>query len=296
VFFESAEGTSALTWFIDSVNGTDGAGYGLGRGASALASLAYLMTNATTLGLGAYDTVYLMPAHAEAFAAAADCTLATAGMRLIGLGHGSLIPTFTLGTDPGATLDVSATNVLVKNIKIISDLADVTAGITAAATADGLTVEDCIFTDGALAKELVIGISFAALLDGAVVRNCQFYTDVSAETGGCASCVSFVGGSIRSLIEGCVAHGHYTVACIDNSAAAATQLVIRNNALANIDTGAGLSIALHANTTGVVAWNVATAAKNGTHPVVAAAAHIGETYGSDEPGKNAIMSPTIATI
>ena len=282
-------------WWVDSVNGTDAAGYG-GSPDAPLASLAYLITNATTLGLDEYDTAYLMPAHAESFAAAADCTLATAGMRLIGLGQGSLIPTFTLGTDAGATLDVSATNVLIKNVKFISDLADVAAGITAAATAAGLTIEDCIFTDGGLAKELVIGVSVAALLDGAVIRNCQFYTDVSAETGGCASCVKFVGGSIRSLIEGCVAHGHYTVACIDNADAAATQLVIRHNSLANIDTTAGLSIALHANTTGVVAWNVATSAKNGTHPVVAAAAHVGETYGSDEPGKNSIMSPTIATI
>jgi hypothetical protein len=292
---DRAQYLTTRIWWVDSATGTNALGFG-GAPDQALDSWQYAITNAAALGLSANDTILLAPGHAETVVDATSLLMDVAGVRVIGLGHGALIPTITLGTDVGATIGVSAANCLIRNIKVISDLADVAAGITAANTADGLVVEDCIFTDGALTKELVIGISLAAACDGCLIQRNRFYTDVSAETGGCASAIKLVGESVRTVIAGNFAYGHYTAACLDGSTAAATGLVVDGNSFANIDTGAGLAISMHANTSGILSNNIASGTKNGTHPVVAAAMHVGATLGADAVGANAIVSPTTAAI
>ena len=289
---DRAAALTNVNWWVNSAAGTNATGHG-GSPDAPLDSLAYLVTNATALGVAVRDTVYLMPGHAESIAAAAACTVATAGLRIIGLGHGSLIPTITLGTDAGATIDVSAANVLFHNVKVISDLADVAAGITAAATADGLTVEDCIFTDGGLTKELVIGISLAAACDECAIRRNRFYTDVSAETGGCASAIKLAGESVRTVIEDNFSYGHYTVANIDGSTALSTQILIRRNELVNIDTGAGLTVSVHAGTTGLLSNNRSAGTRNGTRPVAITAAYAIENYGIDAVAASGLIDPAV---
>lgn len=80
------------------------------------------------------DVILVMPGHAESVAAAAGLAFSKAGVALVGLGVGTLRPTITLGTAVSASISVSAANVTITNIRVVSNLADVTNGITVTAT------------------------------------------------------------------------------------------------------------------------------------------------------------------
>jgi hypothetical protein len=274
--------------FVCSLTGTDAGGYGTGPD-KPLATLAYAVALCTTLK---GDIIYLMPGHAEAKTITGDlATLNVAGVTVIGLGRGDLIPTFTLG-HAGTTITVSAASVTIKNIKIIADIADVAVGITATNAADGLVVEDCWFTDGGLTSELVIGIQIAAGCNNVVIRNNRFYTTISAETGGCASAIKLVGASSNTQIVGNFALGHYTVACVDAVTAAAASVLIRDNVFCNIDTGAGLGFSGHTQGQFVLAYNGWAGAKGNTEPVSGVTASFClENYGIDALAANGILSP-----
>ena len=271
--------------YVSSGTGTDAAGYGSGPDLP-VATLDYAV-GLCTANKG--DIIYLMPGHAESLAAATSAAVDVAGISIVGLGHGSLIPTFTLITATTATIAVTAANVRIKNIKVISDLADVAAGITASNAADGLTIENCIFSDGAAAKELVIGVSLAAACDGCVIRDCLFTT---VDGGGCASAIKLVGESVDTLIENCVIFGDYSSSGIDGGTAGATRLRILDNEVRNADATAGLAIKLHASTTGTVRGNLMLGGKDGTAPIAFAAAFCGQNYYSNAAGASAaILAP-----
>lgn len=275
-------------FYVHSGTGTDSAGYGATPDAP-LATLDY------AIGLcdaSKCDRIALMPGHAESKTASGDlATVDVAGVEIVGLGRGGLIPTFTLG-HASATITVSAANVTIRGVKIIADAADVAVGLTCANTADGLVVEDCWLTDGGLTKELVIGIQVAAACDNVTIQRNRFYTTVSAETGGCASAIKFVGESVSSRVFDNIALGHYTVACVDASTAASTGICLRGNAMCNIDTDAGLSYKGHASSINVLFNNFWAGTKNNTEPVSAVnASYCGQNFGIDAAAAGAILSP-----
>jgi hypothetical protein len=292
VAIEDMAQSTGQRFFVSSGTGTDGTAYGFTPDRP-FATLDYAVGKCTA---SKGDIIYLMPGHAESLATATSAAVDIAGISIIGIGSGSLTPTFTLATATTATIAVTAADVTIRNIKVISDLADVAAGITASAAADGLTVEDCWFTDGGLTKELVIGILLATGCDNVLIRNNRFYTTISAETGGCASAISFAGTTANSRIIGNFAHGHYTVACLDNATAAALEILIEGNRLINIDTGAGLAASLFANTTGLMINNVVIGAKNNTVPISDVSnTCCAQNWGADVLGAvKAIDTPTTA--
>lgn len=239
------------------------------------------------------DRIYVLPGHAESLAAAGSIfTANVAGIEIVGLGVGNLRPTFTLA-HASAQASVSAANVRLSGVKFISDIADCAAAIVLAATADGFVCEDCWFTDGGLTKELVIGIMVGAATDNVLIRGNRFYTTSTDETGGCASAIKLLGESAFSRIIGNTAHGHYTVAAIDGATALATKLIVTDNVLYNIDTDAGLTLKLHASTTGLVARNLVCGGKATVRPINAAGCFCAENYGMDAAGASAVIDPAV---
>jgi nitrous oxidase accessory protein NosD len=160
------------------------------------------------------------------------------------------------------------------------------------ATADGLVVEDCDFYDGALAKELVLGISIAAACHEVTIRNCRFIVN-DGDGGGCEAAIKAAGATDYTRVEGNFIQGNFTGKPIDLSGAASVGLIVANNSVFNTDTAAGLGINLHASSTGHVVRNLVTNAKDTIGPVVAAAAHVAENYGSNAAGASGIIKPTV---
>src|SRR5437763_1962723 len=77
--------TTGNIFFVNSVNGTDGAGYGQNPDAP-LATWDYAI-GLCTANQG--DRIYLMPLHVETIAGAAGVALDVAGIETIGLGYGA---------------------------------------------------------------------------------------------------------------------------------------------------------------------------------------------------------------
>lgn len=286
---EDMAGGTGNRFFVHSGTGTDAAGYGNSPD-SPLATLDYAI-GLCTANKG--DIIFLMPGHAETKAAAGDLWLLdVAGVQVIGLGNGSLRPTFTLGTNTAATCSVTAANCRIKNIKIISDLADLAVGLTVGAAADGLVVEDCDFFDGALTKELVLGISIAAACHEVTIRNNRFIVN-DGDGGGCEAAIKAAGATDFTRIERNWIQGNFTGKPIDLAGAASVGVIVADNSVFNTDTAAGLGINLHASTTGHVVRNLVTNAKDTVGPIVAAAAHVAENYGSNAAGASGIIKPAV---
>ncbi len=197
------------------------------------------------------DVILVAPGHTETIVGATGFVLDVIGVTIIGIGVGTLRPTLSLGTATAATLNVTAANCKLSNLRVISALANIAAGITIGASADGTIIEKCDIRDGnAAALEMVIGISVTADADDIVIRNNNFST---VPSGGCASAIKLVGGSDRCIIEGNTCYGTYSAAALDADQAASLECVIKNNTFANIGT---VGCALHASTTGVLINNM----------------------------------------
>ena len=237
--------------------------------------------------------IRLMPGHTETFTAANTCVIDKAGIAIVGYGIGSLMPSFVLGTDVGATISCNVANVLMKGVKIISDIADCAVGVTLGANADGFTMLGCELSDGGLTEELVIGVSIAALCSNVTLVGNTFRTDVSAETGGCASAIKTVGASDNLKVVGNYIHGHYTAAAMDLDQAASASIVVTENLVVQIDTGAGLGIITHADTSGIVANNRVVNLKDTVAGVSGAGCAFAENYCSNALNASGIIKPAV---
>jgi hypothetical protein len=92
------------------------------------------------------DTIIIAPGHTESISSATALTLSIAGVTIIGLGTGSLRPTLTLDTVATATINVTAANVMIKNVLFVANFAAV-ASVFTLTTAKDFAVVGCEFRD-----------------------------------------------------------------------------------------------------------------------------------------------------
>lgn len=279
-----------IFWLGSNVTGAaDDTAHGLEPG-SPFATLDYAYSACTTARC---DTVFVLPGHAETFASAADiATFDLADVRVIGLGTGTNRPTFTLG-HADTTLTVTGANNTISNLRFITSAANVVTGITASATADGLIIEDCYFSDASVTTELKIAISLAAACNHCKIRRNHFFAHTAADTGATTSAIVLVGESAHTEISGNYVYGHYITNCL-NAAATVTGLWVVGNVMCNIDSGAGIAYTGAAATQGVLAWNFFGGGKNGTSPIAeVTATWCIENYGCDVPAANGLITPAV---
>jgi hypothetical protein len=260
-------------------------------------TLNYAISQCTS---GQGDIILVAPNHAETIQDTGTASGATTDelvvdktdITIVGLGTGLSRPTFTLSgaTDAAMVVVAGATNVTVKNLRFVSDLADVAAGITLSATSDGFTIENCEFRDGGATKELVYGINIAADCDDVTIRNCVFHTtDTGSST---LSAIFMAGGCDRAIIEDNVFIGDWnTNGVIDNATAASTDMTIRRNHFDQLDAATGKAVVLHASCTGIFANNYAHGGNDGTSPWTVAGMCPFENYVTNAEGASGILSP-----
>jgi hypothetical protein len=131
--------TTGSVFFVDSTTGAAGNG---GLSPDNAVSTLDIAIGKCTANKG--DIIIVMPGHAETVTAtsvAAD----VAGVRIVGLGTGTLRPTFTYGA-AAATITVSAANVSFSNLRFVANFLNVTTAFTVT-TAKGFEVTDSEFLD-----------------------------------------------------------------------------------------------------------------------------------------------------
>lgn len=165
-------------FFVHSGTGTNAAGYG-DNPDKPVATIDYAI-GLCTADKG--DVIYVMPGHAETIINATGLVPDVAGVSIIGLGQGRQRPTITFGTATTANIPVSAANVTLKNLVLLSGFDDIAAAITV--TGAGCTIDGCEFDETAVNKNFLICIlgGSAATADNLLVQNCRCVQRDAANT------------------------------------------------------------------------------------------------------------------
>jgi hypothetical protein len=114
----------------------------------------------------------LLPGHAENIATAGAIAVDVAGIRVIGIGNGSARPKLSF-TAAAATFAISAASTYFRNVQWEANFLDVATGITVTAI-NGLTFENCWFTDAASNLNFIITIDLTTGMNNLTVKNCKF--------------------------------------------------------------------------------------------------------------------------
>jgi len=108
---------------------------------------------------GAGDTIYVLPGHTETVTAT-SIAHDIAGVRVVGLGYGSMRPTFTFSS-AAATITVSADNAKWENCRFIANFADVVSAFTLT-TALSCHVENNYFLDTSSILNFLVCVTTSA--------------------------------------------------------------------------------------------------------------------------------------
>ena len=128
------------------------------------------------------DVIVVKPGHAETFTTAAAIVSDVAGVAIVGLGTGSLRPTFTAnigatGVEADATWSVTAANLSFYNLLFVANVDSATPLTTffnVAATADGLTFDNIELRDTSATSTFITGITLASGVDNLTIANSKF--------------------------------------------------------------------------------------------------------------------------
>jgi len=238
-------------WFVDNssvLNPNQRAGSDSNRGTflDPFATLNYAVNTACTASRG--DIIFVMPGHAETISSAAILTLATAGVAIIGLGSGSMRPTFTF-TAAAANIPVTAANISIQNCLFVANFADVASVFTATGTATptDFAIDNCEFRDTSSILNfisIVTGNATAASLSGfSFTRN----TIVSLGTTAATTAIKFTAANARVTISdntGNWAVLNDTAAMLSTGANSQTNFLFERNKInrPNTSTTGGLAI------------------------------------------------------
>ena len=242
---------------------------------------------------GQGDVILVAPGHTENLDSATACVVDISDLTIVGLGTGMNRPTFSFSETAGI-VSVTAANVTIKNCRFVSSKANVVIGISAAAGADGLWLEDCYFSDGNHAdKELLIAISLANTCDDVTILNCDFHT---TSGGDCTAAIFATSANDRLRIEGCHMYGEWSASCIDaNATTLHLEIDIKDNVLVN-QHATGIAIELYTGTTGALVRNMVAQTTDTVDAAITGddAVYEFENYECDAVAKHAIIIPAAA--
>lgn len=126
--------TTGNYFFVSSVSGANG---NTGAADNPFATLDYAIGQCTA---SKGDTIVLLQGHSETITGASGITADIAGINIVGLGTGSLRPTFLMDGGTSVTFVVSAANVLVDNCFF-------KAGHSGVVTCFDITAAGCVLTN-----------------------------------------------------------------------------------------------------------------------------------------------------
>lgn len=173
------------------------------------------------------DLVVVLPSHAETITSASAIDLDIAGVTVVGLGQGTNRPTVTFGTATTASIDFSAANCTLKNIRCVNNIDSLAAFVIGGAGT--ATIDGCDFI-GSSTKEFLCGVNIPTTYDDWTIKNCRFIqpTDPGGSNGGAGTGCVYFQDSENVRIENCEFIGSFETAFIHNKTTAALNLVVKN--------------------------------------------------------------------
>lgn len=178
------------------------------------------------------DVVLVDQEYTQTISGAAGIDLDIIGVKVIGMGHGTLKPTLTFDTATTADVLVSVANCHLENFRFVSDINSL--GMFLDVNAGGFTVKNCDFVTSST-KEAVNFINIATTMDNFKIIGCTFLqptdpegTDAAADTG-----AIFCVDTENILIEDCKFRGFFETAIVHNRTTKVQNLIVKNCELSN---------------------------------------------------------------
>lgn len=237
------------------------------------------------------DTIFVLPGHAENIATATAINCDVAGITIVGLGQGNLIPTIST-TAAAGSITIGAANVTLRNLRLLAAFeTGTTTMITIAAAGDGCTLDGLQFRDTSATFEALIHVSVATTVTDLLIKNCSFVT----AAGSLTNSILFAGTSTDVVIEDNYFFVDSSDDVIDHLAAASVNLVIRRNVIINADTGAaGYCVRYKSDGTGVCHDNRFAYNKVDAEISIGAAAWWFNNYASNTIAESGLLDPSTA--
>lgn len=231
-------------FWVDSNTGSDQNKGTFNRPVATLEKAVSLCTS------GRGDVILVKEGHSESLSAALE--IDKAGVRIIGLGHNPAnLPQITITADVSVELD--ANNVLLQGLRFTAGASGITAGVAVTASVTGSSIVGCYF-DQTSSFEFSRAIRVNDACDNTLIQGCFVNQGLQAAISG----VSLTNGSDSVQVVDNVMFGDYSVANIQGTTEASTNVIIRDNILSNGvggDLNAQPVIELNTGTTGVIADN-----------------------------------------
>lgn len=206
-------------FWVDSGAGSDG---NKGTFERPFATLDYAIGRCTASN---GDTIMIKPGHAESITAAAGISVDVAGITIVGLGSGSLRPTFTFTTAITADINIDAANITMVNLLFVNGIDNLTAPIDV--NAADFTMIDCETRDNNASYHCDDFIQ-----TDANASRLQIYGWVHRANGGntgAQTAISIVGGN-DIIINPKWIDGNFATACIENVTTACDNLQVFGSA------------------------------------------------------------------
>lgn len=221
-FYRSPLATMGNVFFVNSATGTS-----TGPGYSPETAFATIDQGISACTAGNHDVVVVMAGHTETITAASGIDLDVAGVTVLGMGVGTNRPTVTFGTATTATIDFSAANCTLENIRCVNNIDSLAAFVEGGAS--NATIKNCDFI-GSSTKEFLCGVSVPTTFDDWTIDGCRFVqpTDPGGSNGGAGTGCVYMQDSENVRISNCEFIGCFESALIHNKTTAAANLVVKN--------------------------------------------------------------------
>ena len=233
----SIPASTGTYFFVDSTTGSNS---NSGRDKDhPVATITYALTLCTA---SKGDVIVVMPGYTETVTAA--ITVNKAGVYIIGLGWGNLIPSIQ-GNGAIDAVSITAANVTLDNFQFPSPDTDAQTAVINV-TAAGVTIRNIRAIGSETSNNVVDMITLASGADDCTIENVRLFNSVVAVN----SFLSLEAAVARLLVRNCVFQGECVTAGIIDSGAS-TFLYFENLIVATVGTTIPAAI-LDANPTGVV--------------------------------------------
>jgi hypothetical protein len=238
----------------------------------------------------AHDVIIVAPGHSETIASATSLVMDTAGVQIIGLGTGSLRPTLTYSAT-ASIINVTAADCTIENVILVSEIDNCVTAIALSAAGDGFTLRNVEVRDNASDEEFLIFMTIATTCPDVTIDGLAYH----GLAGGMTDCIVAAGSADRFKLINSFFRVDASDKIVDFSAAASVGVIIANNLFINIDTGAGLAVALHNSCTGFVANNHTANLKDTVAPYTGTGMAYSQNYGSNALNASGIILPAVDT-
>jgi len=199
------------------------------------------------------DVIWVAPGHTETITGT-DITMDIAGVTVVGLGKGSLMPQIK-HNHADAEVSVAADNVTWMNIRHSADVTLVKVAIEIEDGVDYCTVKGCVFDVVATTTdEFLVSVRTNDASNFALIED----NDFDMGLGGAVAAVSFTKDTDGTVVRGNRIQGDYSTACIEGITTASTKVLIEGNLLINgsaTDLGTEPCIQLLTASTGTIRDN-----------------------------------------